>query len=280
VSAPGRLIHEGAAARALEGVVAADRYFEPQPMTVRAGATPLRAAADPASVQNDQLLFGEGFDLLVSERGWGFGQTRRDGYVGWVQVADLKPGAPAPTHRVGVLGSVALCAPDVRAPARLSLSLNALVRVEAREGRFARVEGAGWVAETHLAPFGLFDPDPAAVAERHVGTPYLWGGRDRLGIDCSGLVQQALFACGRGCPRDSDQQAKLGAAVEAGDLRRGDLVCWTGHIGMMVDADRIVHASGYQMAVVIEPLAEAVAARMDGAGRPTTYRRPEPFRVR
>jgi cell wall-associated NlpC family hydrolase len=267
------LLREGAAARALEGVVAAERYLDPAPMTVRAAATQLRGAADLLSEQQDQLLFGEGFDVLATEGGWAFGQARRDGYVGWAPVHDLRPGAPDPTHWVSALGTIALAAPQIRAPARLPLTMNALVRVETWEGEFALAEGAGWIPAVHLAPLGLFDADPAAVAERWLGTPYLWGGRGCGGIDCSGLVQQALFACGRGCPRDSDQQALLGTGIPPDRLGRNDLVCWPGHVGIMIDPDRIVHASGVQMAVVIEPLAEAISTRREVVGLPSAHRR-------
>ena len=119
-----------------------------------------------------------------------------------------------------------------------------------------------------------FVPDPVAVAERFVGAPYLWGGRESLGLDCSGLVQQALFACGHACPRDSDQQQALGRAVDGGALQRGDLVFWKGHVGLMVDGERLLHANGHHMMTVIEPLAGAVARiAAAGVGEPTAYRR-------
>src|SRR5205085_5297985 len=92
-------------------------------------------------------------------------------------------------------------------------SLNALVAVEAMDGRLAKAAGAGWMAAEHLTPIGAFENDWAGVAERFLGAPYLWGGRESLGLDCSGLVQQALNACGLACPRDADQQAGLGREI-------------------------------------------------------------------
>jgi cell wall-associated NlpC family hydrolase len=137
-----------------------------------------------------------------------------------------------------------------------------------------RAEGAGWIPARHLAPIGADFSEPAATAERFLGTPYLWGGRDSVGIDCSGLVQQALYAAGLACPRDSDLQAQLGSAVDAGDLARGDLVFWRGHVGMLLDEARLIHANAWHMAVAIEPLAEAVEriARR-GGGEPIAFRR-------
>jgi hypothetical protein len=129
----------------------------------------------------------------------------RDGYVGFVETAALAPAGAPPTHSVAALRTYAFARPDMKARASGPYSLNSLLAVEAREGRFAKVEGAGWFPDIHLTPIGIFEPDPVAVAERHLGAPYLWGGRESVGLDCSGLVQQALFACGLGCPRDTDQ---------------------------------------------------------------------------
>ena len=130
----------------------------------------------------------------------------------------------------------------------------------------------GWFVDEHLVPIGQAEADHAAVAERFVGAPYLWGGRESLGLDCSGLVQQALYACGRDCPRDSDQQAAMGRPVEA--PRRGDLVFWRGHVAIMISEVDIIHANAWHMAVAVEPLGEAVAriGRL-GGGEPTVYRR-------
>jgi len=122
---------------------------------------------------------------------------------------------------------------------------------------------------------GEVETDPAAVALRYLGAPYLWGGRDSVGLDCSGLVQQSLYACGRAGPRDSDMQAKLGAAVpNVESLRRNDLVFWRGHVGLMLDADLLIHANAHHMAVAVERLAEAIT-RIDaaGGGPPTALRR-------
>jgi cell wall-associated NlpC family hydrolase len=149
--------------------------------------------------------------------------------------------------------------------------MNAMVAVEGQEGRFVKAAGR-WFVEEHLAPVGHAEADYVAVAERFVGTPYHWGGRESLGLDCSGLVQQALYASGRACPRDSDQQAAMGEPVEA--LRRGDLVFWRGHVAIMTSEHDVIHANAWHMAVVVEPLAEAVARRSRlGGGEPTGFRR-------
>jgi cell wall-associated NlpC family hydrolase len=271
-----RTLASGAkAARALEGLVPAAAYLEPAPMTVQAASAPLRAAPDGAAEQVDQLLFGEAFDVLEADGVWVFGQSRRDGYVGWTPRGGLSAGAPAPTHRVRALRTFALAEPHVRSPSRGPFPINALMRVEAMEGGYARLAAGGWVPAGHLAVLGEYGDDPAAVALMFLGAPYVWGGRDGLGVDCSGLVQQALLACGRGCPRDSDQQqAELGMAVEQAALARNDLVFWAGHVGMMLDQTRLIHANVHHMAVAVEPLAEAVARiAATGTGQPTGFRR-------
>jgi len=140
----------------------------------------------------DQLLFGELFDVLEETGGWAFGQARRDGYVGFVETAALSAPGPEATHWVSALRTYAFSRPDIKsAPAGL-YSMNALVAVEAREGRFARGAGTGWFIADHLTPIGFGETDHAAVAERFLGAPYQWGGRESVGLDCSGLVQQAL----------------------------------------------------------------------------------------
>jgi hypothetical protein len=261
----------------LEGVVAAPRYVEARAMRVIQPRTGIHVARSAASEQVDQLLFGEMFDVGEFEDGRAWGRARRDGYVGYVDAKALSADPATPTHWVSALRTFAFSEPSIRSPAWGPISLNALVRVEDVSGAMALAAGAGWIPKSHLCKIGRVFEDPAAVAERFVGTPYLWGGRDSIGLDCSGLIQQALYACGRACPRDSDQQAALGAPVSAVDLKRGDLVFWRGHVGMMVDERRLVHANGHHMEVTIEPLADAERRIVEaGVGRPTSYRRPHP----
>lgn len=264
---------DGIAARSLEGVLEAEVYLDPKAMSGMVPAAAIRAAASAESEQMDQLLFGERFEVLEEEGGWLFGQAARDGYVGFVEATALKPAGALPTHRVSAIRTYAFAGPSIKSRAIGPFSINSLVTVEAVEGRLAKVTGAGWMTADHLAPIGQFDEDWAAVAERFLGAPYLWGGRESLGLDCSGLVQQALFACGRACPRDTDQQEDLGVAIAADSFGRGDLVFWKGHVAMGLGEGLIVHANGHHMAVAIEPLAEAVARIGATGSNPTGYRR-------
>lgn len=268
------LLHDGVADVALDGLAPAGRYTTPAPRQLAAASAGVHRAPSLASEQMDQLVFGERFDVLESRDGWGFGRARRDGYVGWVRLKALGEAGPEPTHWVSALGAHAFCEPSIKTLPRHRLSLNALVAVEAEQGRFLRIAGSGWVVREHLSPLGAWAADPAAVAERFLGVPYLWGGRDSLGLDCSGLVQQALYACGRSAPRDTDQQAAMGEAIARDELQRNDLVSWRGHVGMMLDAERLLHANAHHMAVAIEPLSEAIVRiEAAGAGAPTAFRR-------
>jgi cell wall-associated NlpC family hydrolase len=265
------LARDGIAARSLEGIVPAARYIDTTMRQTLVPSASLRRAPSPAAEQLDQLLFGELFEVLDEADGWAFGQAKRDGYVGYVGAAALGRTPTAPTHTVRALRTYGFSAPSIKAPPTGLYSMNALLAAEGREGRFVKTT-AGWFAEEHLVPIGQTEADYVAVAERFVGTPYYWGGRESLGLDCSGLVQQALYASGRACPRDSDQQAAMGEPAEA--LQRGDLVFWRGHVAIMTSDADIIHASGWHMAVVIEPLVEA-AARISrlGGGDPTAHRR-------
>jgi cell wall-associated NlpC family hydrolase len=262
------------AAAPLEGLRAATRYAAPRPHVVAAPVAPLHRAPDTASERMDELILGERFDALEPNGDFVWGQARRDGYVGFVRAADLGPAGPAPTHRVSAVRTYAFAEPSIKSAALGPFSLNALVVVEAEDGRFSRSAGGGFFWSAHLAPVGVFERDAAGVAERFLGAPYLWGGRTSVGLDCSGLVQQSLYACGQACPRDADQQAGLGREIGRAELTRGDLVGWRGHIGLMLDEARLIHANGHHLAVAIEPLADAIARiEAAGAGAPTAFRR-------
>jgi len=267
------------AAADLEGLVPAGRYLRPRRMQVAVPATAVRsrpgAGIGAGAEQWDQLLLGERFDVLETGDGFAWGQAVRDGYVGYVTLDALAPEGPAPTHRVRVRLTYGFRGPSIKSEPVGPISLNSLVAVSSREGKLALCDAGFWLPETHLAQIGVFEADPAAVAESHLGAAYLWGGREGCGLDCSGLVQQALLACGRACPRDSDLQQGLGVAVSPDALSRGDLVFWKGHVAMMVDAARMVHANAHHMAVAIEPLAEAIQRISGtGGGEPTAFRRP------
>lgn len=265
------LLRPDLADAALEGRAPARAYRPLTAMQCVVAVAPLRKAPGPDAGQLDQLLFGEAFDVLEDVDGFAWGRARRDGYVGYVELAALTAPVLAPTHRISALSAAACARPADEAVETGRYGLNALVAIEAREGRWLKAARAGWFAAEDLAALDLFERDPAAVAERFVGAPWQDGGRDSGGLDGSGLVQQALYACGRGCPRDADMQAaEIGRDIGPDALTRGDLVFWGDHVGIMLDAARLVHADAHHQAVTVEPLAEAMAR----VGAPTARRRP------
>jgi hypothetical protein len=259
---------------ALEGLIRADRFVAAKSMRVVAPRAAILSAPSAAAEQVDQLLFGETFAALEIMGGFAWGQAARDGYVGWVAAEALTRERLEPTHRIRALRTFAFAEASIKAAAQGPFSLNALVTVVEVEGRLARVADAGWMPVAHLSPIGAAFVDPTETALGFLGSPYLWGGRDSLGLDCSGLVQAALQAAGRACPRDTDLQAGLGRPIPAEAARRGDLVFWRGHVGMLVSETALIHANAHHMAVAIEPLAEAIERISDsGGGEPTAYRR-------
>ncbi len=224
--------------------------------------------AKPDGPRTRQLLWGDSFFVLEVRAGWAFGYAGKDGYVGWLEDSALAPPQTL-THRVTQRMTWANTAPDVKSPGRELFSLNARVRVVGQEGHWAKITlpdapSPLYLPANHLAPLDQPDTDPVRVAEGLLGTPYVWAGNTALGIDCSGLVQAALRACAIPCPADSDMQMSLGLPAE-GPPRRGDLVFWKGHVAMMVDSARLIHANAHDMAVAYEPL-DAATARIKAQG--------------
>jgi hypothetical protein len=267
------------AAKHLEGKVQAARFVAGVAHEVVAPQAPLRLAPRPDAPLATEALRGERVVIYESDaEGWSWGQLESDRYVGWLPTEALSaPGAPA-THRVAALRTLVFPGPSIKLPPLEALPLGATLVVARVQGRLAVTPTGGHVPVVHLAPIGQREFDFVAVAERFVGVPYLWGGKTALGIDCSALVQVALSACGMACPRDSDmQEAALGIPVDPGsdlsDLRRGDLIFWKGHVGIVRKRGSLLHANAFHMAVAIEPVAEAVARIRGGGDKITGVRR-------
>jgi len=238
--------------------------------TVRVPVADLRAAPDGA--RDRQVLWGEGFDVLERRDGWAFGVARRDGYVGYVDEADLGPNM-TPTHLISVRATHLYPTDDFKSEAVASLSFGARIRVVDERRKFMEIEGGLFVPKPHIRPIERPFSDPVTVAQLFFGTPYLWGGNSAFGIDCSGLIQAAFLACAMDCLGDSDMQRDMGAPASA-PYRRGDLVFWKGHVAMCVDDEVLLHANAHHMAVAYEPILRAIARiEAQGDGPVTAHRR-------
>jgi cell wall-associated NlpC family hydrolase len=257
------------AAKHLEGKVAAARYVEGRSCEVIEPQAPLRREPRPDAPLDTEALKGERVTIYdTNGEGWAWGQLAADGYVGWLPDNALAPAGVAPTHKVTALRTLVFPGPSIKLPPLEALPLGARLNIVRIEDRMAVASSGAYVPAAHLAPLDRNETDFVAVAERFLGAPYLWGGKTALGLDCSGLVQVALTACGIACPRDSDmQEAALGTAVPAdfSAVRRGDLIFWKGHVAIVRDRNLLLHANAYHMAVASEPIAEAIA-RIRGAG--------------
>lgn len=258
---------------ALYGQLAAHTYVEPAPSVCRVPVAGVRNAPDFAAEQVSQLLLGETFHVLEIGETWAWGYCGHDRYVGYVEAASLAEtpasaaALPAATHWVSAPQGLVFSEASIKTALRLTVPMGARLHLAEHDEKFFRltddrlIPEGGFIHRRHVRPLGEWHADPALVAESLLGTPYLWGGRSRAGIDCSGLVQLCLMACGIACPRDSDQQQALGQPVretEWSALKRGDIVFFPGHVGIMADATRLIHANAYWMNTVVEPLADVV----------------------
>lgn len=216
-----------------------------------------------------QLLYGEPFeaDVFVNDD-WVHGFAPTACSSGYMLSASALRRSWEPTHRVIASDGVVRSEPDDRAQRVLQIGQNALVRVTDIENRYAKVN-RGWMHECELVPVDEIALDFVDAAELNRGSPYIWGGRDSVhGIDCSGLVVNALLTVGIRVPHSANLMRNIvGEEVELVDdrypFKRGDLVFWPGHVGIMLNERDMLHAignrpSGIAMRTVVEPVDRAI----------------------
>jgi cell wall-associated NlpC family hydrolase len=236
-------------------------------------AVPLaNLCAAPNGALDRQLLLGEGFCILERSDSHAFGFARKDGYCGWLKLADLCS-ISAKSHWLAAPSHL-YPQPVVQAPPIMALPMGARVQVTGVSGNFAQTP-LGFIPLPHLRALGDWAQDAVTVAETFLGCPYLWGGNSHAGIDCSGLIQAALMACGMACPSDSDLQQSLGVGLPTDTpFMRGDLLFWRGHVAMVADSARLIHANGHTMSVAFEDITSCIARiKAAGGGGVTHLRR-------
>jgi cell wall-associated NlpC family hydrolase len=262
------------AAKYLEGKVEAARFVTGEEFEISDAIAPLRNAPSPDAELATQALKGERATIYDRNgEGWAWGQLNSDGYVGWLPDRALAKPSGQPTHKVTAIRTFAFPGPSIKLPPVTSLLMGTTIIVTRHDGAFAVTREGWYLPLPHVGNIDDHADDFVAVAERFVGTPYLWGGKSSLGIDCSGLVQVSLNAAGTGCPRDSDmQQDGLGRALDLAEtkkLQRGDLIFWKGHVAIARDANTIIHANAHHMATAIETTNDAIA-RIKASGSEIT----------
>ena len=264
---------------ALRGQVEASRFVHGSLKRIVAPVAALYKVPDALSERQSECLFGEDVKVFEEKNGFCWVQAQQDGYVGYVEQSKIGSIGNQPTHRVNVPRTFQYRDADLRSPMISPLSMGSRISVigeaETRGTRYAKLDNGSFVVFNHITPVSTLANDYVAIAESFIHTPYLWGGKSGLGIDCSGLVQLALMMTGRTVLRDTDmQQATIGKDIAPEDgLQRGDLVFWKGHVAIMVDSGTLIHANGASMDVRKENLDHAIERIAKNHSTPTGYRR-------
>jgi len=219
--------------------------------------------------RDSQLLFGETVELIPQPRhnqtsegkyseGWNYVKSNMDGYTGFVKSSALNPHNLQATHFINRPWTHIYPEPSCKTRPVMGAGLmSRFIAGENKDG-FINASGTGWLWAEHAKPLSDLTADTEFVetALKFLGCPYLYGGRSALRLDCSALVQLGLMRSGIPCPRDSNEQEEIGRATKRDDLRRGDLVFFKGHVGIMTDGENILNATSRTMDVRIEKLNE------------------------
>lgn len=242
----------------LAGTLFSAHYARAVELTCVAAGAPLLAHPSIKSQAVSELLRGESFHALDVTTDWAWGFCGHDGYVGYIRREALDVHEIV-TCRITARSAPLFSTPDIKSPILDHWPQGALFAGEVMGDFIA--SGEGHIHVRHAAAVDALESDWVAVAQHYLGQPYIWGGRGHRGIDCSGLVQVALAQCGVIAPRDTDMQREgIGTLLGAdAPLARGDFIFFPGHVGIMAEADMLLHANAHWMAVVIEPLADVVA---------------------
>ena len=242
----------------------------------RAERTNVLLAPKTSSSLETQLIYGQGFIGHKSHGAFIEGEllplienAKLPRSKGFVRAKDLAPLTNEPDYKISALKAPVFARKDIKSPIKMLLPFGARVQALSSHRSFIRIGRGQYIHRQHIASMNDYATDFVEVAERHMGLPYIWGGVSSEGLDCSGLVQAALWAAGTSCPRNSGEQKDLlGTAIDTdAPLKRGDLIFWPGHVGIMQDSARMIHANGFHMRTESEPLTIA-AGRIEKSDGP------------
>lgn len=197
---------------------------------------PIRKEASHTSEMVSQLLYNEAYEVLDEKLEWKFIRTALDQYEGWIQGIQHHGVDTGKYQEIQTKEKYIVDRPTLAYKGRL-LSIGTMLN-EPIEGTM--------MMSARFSPAMMIE-----FAQKFLDVPYLWGGRSVFGIDCSGFVQLCARAAGKLLPRDASEQIKEGELVYfLPEIQPGDLAFFGNedgkivHVGMMLDNERIIHASG------------------------------------
>ena len=212
-----------------------------------------------------ECLFGETVEILEERLDWVYCKLKTDDYCGWIKKEGLGK-LKNPTHRVIVKRSFIYINKNPKSNSLFYLPLGAQLVIDNIQSEWAEISlynnktQVGYVPSKHIVSLDHRVKDWVAIAELSIGTPYKWGGRDTIGIDCSALLQLSYQTYGENIPRNTSQQIKLNKKYikDIVNLKRGCVVFWKGHVGIMIDKFNCIHANAFHMKTKIEPLSQII----------------------
>ena len=215
--------------------------------------------------KESQIIYGEEIIIEREEGEFAFGRSAQDGYGGYIKLDSLsEPFAPT-THKVSIPITYVFRSPTFKMhPVKAYPMLSKIpVGTEEQDG-FIKLESEKpeWIFKDHVMPIDDLQKNYVKTALLYLNAPYIYGGQAIGGIDCSGLVRIALLHAGIDCPRDCDRQVKALEERPGGvgnmDFRRGDIVYFDGHVGIMLNEKFCLNATARHMKTLVEKIDDLI----------------------